>query len=127
MIKKHIKYVDYNGVEKEEDFYFHFSKTELFMLESSEDGGVSEKLTKIVNKRDAKNIIGFLHDFILKSYGEKSDDGIYFHKSPEISKKFEEHPAFDILFMDLAYNPDEAINFINALVPHQTALEGTAQ
>lgn len=117
MIKKHITYTDHNGLEREEDFYFHFSKTELFMLESSEDGGVSEHLQRIVNKKDAKNIMAFVHDFILKAYGEKSDDGIYFHKSPEISKKFQEHPAFDILFMDLVYNPDQALDFVNALIP----------
>lgn len=126
MIKKEIAYKDFNGQERKETFYFHFSKTEMLMLETSADGGTSERLQRIVDKKDGKEIMSFIHDFVLKAYGEKSDDGIYFNKSPEISKKFEAHPAFDILFMDLVMNPDEALNFVNSLLPNKLDIvEGT--
>lgn len=37
MIKKRIKYTDFNGVEREEDFYFNISKAELVEMESSRE------------------------------------------------------------------------------------------
>lgn len=33
MLKKRIKYTDYNGVERNEDFYFNLNKAELMEME----------------------------------------------------------------------------------------------
>ena len=33
MLKKTIEYVDYNGVERKEDFYFNLSKAEVTEME----------------------------------------------------------------------------------------------
>ena len=52
MLKKTIKYVDYNGVEREEDFYFDLSKAEITEMELSQDGGMSNLIQKIVNTKD---------------------------------------------------------------------------
>lgn len=123
MIKKRIKYTDLNGIEREEDFYFHFSKSELFMMEGTEEGGLVNRLESIVAKKDGVKIMQFYHDFILRAYGEKSDDGIYFNKSPEIAKKFEAHPAFDVLFTELMENPEEALKFVNAVFPVEAKLK----
>ena len=41
MIKKTIEYVDYNGENRKEDFYFNLSKAELMELEMSKNGGLS--------------------------------------------------------------------------------------
>ena len=41
MYKKTIKYVDFNGVEREEDFYFHMTKAEAIKAEMSEKGGLA--------------------------------------------------------------------------------------
>ena len=35
------KYTDFNGVEKEEDFYFHLSKADILKMELSEEGGMA--------------------------------------------------------------------------------------
>ena len=40
MLKKTIKYTDYNGEEQTEDFYFNLSKAELTEMELSTTGGM---------------------------------------------------------------------------------------
>ena len=44
MLKRTIKYEDYNGVEREEDFYFNLSKAELTEMELSQKGGLAEMI-----------------------------------------------------------------------------------
>ena len=54
MLKKSIKYTDYNGVERVEDFYFNLSKAEVAEMELSVDGGMSAMLEKIVETNNNK-------------------------------------------------------------------------
>ena len=42
MLKKTVTYVDYNGVERTEDFYFNLSKAEVTEMELSVEGGFSK-------------------------------------------------------------------------------------
>jgi hypothetical protein len=84
MLKKTVKYVDYNGVEREEDFYFHLSEAELAEMELSETGGLSESIQKIINAKDNAAIIKIFKDIVLKSYGVKSADGRQFVKNDEV-------------------------------------------
>jgi hypothetical protein len=117
MYKKTIKYIDYNGVEREEDFYFHLNKAEIIEMESSVAGGYGEMLKQIIMSQDGPTIMKNFKTFILKSYGEKSLDGKHFMKSEEISKNFECTEAYSVLFMEICYNPDKAIEFINNILP----------
>lgn len=117
MLKKTITYVDYNEVERTEDFYFNLTKAEIMEMELSTTGGLSEMITRIVNAKDAPAIIKIFKDLILKAYGEKSADGKRFVKSQEISEAFAQTEAYSILFMELSTNADAAAKFVNAIVP----------
>ena len=117
MYKKTIKYTDYNGVEREEDFYFHLNKAEIIEMEASEAGGYGEMLKRIVMSKDGPTIMKNFKIFILKSYGEKSPDGKYFDKSDEISNRFAHTEAYSVLFTELCTNADKAIEFINNILP----------
>ena len=119
MLKKTIKYVDYNGVEREEDFYFDLSKAEITEMELSEDGGMSNLIQKIVNTKDMPSLIKIFKQLILKSYGEKSADGRRFIKSEQLSTEFTQTPAYSELFMELATDEKAAANFINSIVPQE--------
>lgn len=119
MYKRTIKYVDYNGVEREEDFYFHLNRAEIIEMESSELGGYGEMLKRIVMSHDGPTIMKNFKIFILKSYGIKSPDGKYFDKSEEISRAFEHTEAYSVLFTELCMNPDKAIEFINNILPFE--------
>lgn len=119
MLKKTIKFTDYNGVEREEDFYFNLTSAEITEMELSETGGMSNLIQKIVSTQDMPSLIKMFKELILKAYGEKSDDGRRFIKSEEISKAFSQTPAYDILFMELATNDKAATDFINAIIPQE--------
>ncbi len=116
MLKKTIKYTDYNGVEREEDFYFNLTRTELVEMNFSAEGGLEAYITKIIQAQNGKEILAALKTLITKAYGEKSLDGKYFVKSPELSKAFSETEAFDILFMELATNAKAAADFVNSVI-----------
>jgi hypothetical protein len=121
MLKKTIKYVDYNGVEREEDFYFDLSKAEITEMELSQDGGMSNLIQKIVNAKDMPSLIKIFKQLILKSYGVKSADGRRFIKSEQLSTEFTQTPAYSELFMELATDEKAAANFINAIVPQEVS------
>lgn len=117
MLKKTITYTDYNGLERTEDFYFNLSKSELMQWQFGVEGGLTEVINKIINAKDAPEIIGYFQELILKSYGEKSDDGKRFMKSKEISEAFSQTEAYDQLYMELFTNEDVAADFVKAILP----------
>lgn len=117
MLKRTITYKDYNGEERTEDFYFNLSQAEVTEMEMSVDGGLAEKLNRIILAKDGKQIIEAFKDLVLRSYGEKSPDGKRFIKSKELRDAFEQNPAYSIIFMELATNADMAANFVNGVVP----------
>ena len=121
MLKKVIKYTDFNGVEREEPFYFNLTKADLLEMELSKDGGMTEFITRVVATKDQRELMNLFKTVILKAYGEKSDDGKYFNKSPEISARFAATEAYSVLVMELLANEnDAAAKFINGLAPAGT-------
>ena len=117
MLKKSIKYTDYNGVERVEDFYFNLSKAEVAEMEISVDGGMSAMLEKIVESNNNKEILAMFKQIILKAYGEKSEDGKRFVKNEKISEGFAQTEAFSELFVELALNEDKAAEFVKGILP----------
>lgn len=121
MLKKHIAYTDYNGVNREEDFYFNLSKAEIMEMELSTTGGLTERINKIIAAQDTSTIIKMFKDLVLKAYGVKSDDGRRFIKSEELKNDFAQTEAYSILFMELATDADKAAEFVNGIVPSDMA------
>ena len=85
MLKKTIKYVDFNGVEREEDFWFNLMESEITEMELSKQGGLTESIKRIVQTQDGPKFIEIFKEIILKAYGEKSEDGRRFIKSKVLS------------------------------------------
>lgn len=119
MLKKTIKYKDFNGGEREEDFYFNLMQSEIAELELSTVGGFTESIQKIIQTQDGPEIIKQFKKIILKSYGEKSADGKRFIKSDELSEAFSQTNAYSELFMELATDDEAASAFINGIVPDE--------
>ena len=109
--------MDYNGVEREEDFYFNMTKAEVAELEASENGGFSTVIQRIIDEKDSKNIVKIFKTLVLDSYGKKSDDGKRFVKNPEIREEFSQTEAYVEVFMELATDAKAAAAFINAVLP----------
>lgn len=117
MIKKTYKYVDFNGNEREEDFYFHLSESEIVTMDMSINGGLIEKIKRITQTQDTAELIKIFQELIFKSYGEKSLDGKRFVKSEELSTAFSQTEAYNMLFMELAKDADAAAKWINGILP----------
>lgn len=117
MLKKTIKYTDYDGNEREEDFYFNLNKAEVTEMELSKQGGLSEYIKRIVAAQDAPSLIELFKELICKSYGEKSLDGKRFVKSKELTEEFTQTEAYAELFVELASNAEEAAKFVNGIMP----------
>ena len=117
MLKKTITYVDYNGMERTEDFYFNLSKAEVAEMELSVQGGFSKMLEEIVASKDNVQIVNLFKQMVLKSYGEKSPDGRRFIKSDEIAQAFAQTEAYSEIFMELALDEKKAADFVNGIMP----------
>lgn len=117
MLKKTITYIDYNGVERTEDFYFNLSKAEVLELEMGTTGGLTEMINKIVAAQDTPTLIKIFKDLVLRAYGEKSPDGKRFIKSDEIRDAFSQTEAYSNLFMELATDAEAASKFFNEIIP----------
>jgi hypothetical protein len=123
MLKKTITYEDFDGEQRTEDFYFNLTKAELMEMNLGTYGGLDKMIEKIVNTQDVPKIISLFKDIVLKSYGEKSDDGKRFVKSEEIRNSFAQTNAYSDMFMELATDADAAAAFINGIVPKDVAAE----
>lgn len=121
MLKKKITYVDYNGEERTEEFYFNLSKAEIMEMEMGTTGGLAESIKKIISTKDVPSIIKLFKDLVLKAYGEKSADGKRFIKSEALSTEFSQTEAYSILFMELATDADKAAEFVNGIIPSDLA------
>ena len=117
MVVKKIKYTDFNGVEREEEFMFNLTEAEITEMELTTDGGLSESIKKIISAQNTPQIIETFKMLILKSYGEKSADGRRFIKSEELTEAFTQTNAYSQFFMELATDDKAAIAFINGIIP----------
>ena len=121
MLKKTIKYKDFNDEEVSEDHFFHLSKAELVELEMSMEGGLSSTLEKIIQAEDGKAIIAEFKKIVLGAYGKKSDDGRRFIKTQALREEFESSEAYSTLFMELVTDAGAAAEFVNGIVPQGLA------
>lgn len=117
MVKKLVKYTDFNGNQGEKEVYFNLSAPELVELDTEYPDGLAKTMEQAIENEDKKTLFDFFKMILVKSYGEKSDDGLRFIKSRELTEAFEQSVLFAEVFMELATDADKASVFINALVP----------
>lgn len=110
-------YTDYDDNQRTEDFYFNYSEAELADLQFSVSGGLAGMIDKIIKTNDMPKLVELFRELIQKAYGEKSNDGRRFIKSPELTKEFTETVAYSQIYMRLATDSKAAQEFINKVVP----------
>ena len=117
MIKKTVTYTDYNGVERTESFYFHFSEAEILDMEMSTEGGFAERVQRIIDSKHQTELLKVIKQFVYDAYGVKSEDGKRFMKNDEVKAAFIESPAYSEIFMEMLTNDKLAAEFVNGVVP----------
>lgn len=119
MLAKKITYEDFNGVTRTETFYFNLSKSELLKLDLTTQGGYAERVQRIIDSPDVPTLTSVFEDFILRSFGVKSEDGKKLMKGEnfEYAKEFMATNAYDVLFVELISDANKASEFLNGIIP----------
>lgn len=117
MIKKTMTFIDYDGNERTEDFWFNLNKAEVAKMELGTTGGIQKMIERLVQEQDSARIVEIFDQMICASYGKKSPDGKRFIKSQDLLDKFKQTEAYSDLFIELLGHPDMAAAFFNEVLP----------
>lgn len=127
MLKKTITFIDFDGDEVTEDFYFNVNTVEAAKITAKADGDLEKHAQKIAKSKDMELMIDFIEMMILDSYGEKTADGSQFIKNPEIRSKFEHSAAYAELFEELLMEPSQTQAFGKGIVQHTKRSKGGSE
>lgn len=130
MLKKLVKYTDYDGNHIEKEFCFNLSKIDCMDLnfEYEEYGGLKGYLESLINvgdpndpdrieKMPKKPLWEFLKKMIHASVGRQSADRTRFEKSPAITAEFEQSNAYGEFVFELLESPDSIPGFLSSIMP----------
>lgn len=117
MLKRAIKYKDFEDVDREEIFYFNISKPELVKLQVEKKEGFGEWINNIVKAENLQVLMEQFERIIMMAYGEKSEDGKHFMKSEELSQRFKSSAAYVALFEEMITDEKAAADFLLAVLP----------
>lgn len=116
MISKEVTYVDFNGMERKETFWFNLTNEEMVAMEYAKDGSLTDKLKNLTKSVDSYAVIEFLKKLVLDSYGVKSPDGRQFIKSEEVKNAFKWSKAYSDIFMELGRDAKAAAAFVEGIM-----------
>lgn len=114
-----VTYEDFNGDTQTEKHYFRYSQQELTRISAGGEytGTPEELLEKIKEAQGKLMILDLVEKFILGAWGERSEDGKHFIKTPEKTEMFKCSLAWEQLFSDISENPDLALTFVRGVMP----------
>ena len=122
MVKKLISYVDYDGNQVEEEFFFNLSSADVADLDFlyEKNGGLKEYLISMIRDKDPdeiskKDIWDFLKVVIGKAVGKKN--GKYFIKNEETYNDLFYTNALSSLLEDLFKTSDDLLEFVENIFP----------
>ncbi len=121
MISRTIDYVDYNGNERSDTFYFHLSRAELWRLQIGENGEFSRKIQALIDEKNQAEIWKMFEELVRMAVGKKSIDGKRFDKSDDAKADFLESEAYSefiemLMTGDHGKNANYASDFVNGLI-----------
>lgn len=121
MIVKTVTYTDFNGDERTESFWFHLSRPELTEMLLGIDNNIETYIKTLIKSENYYELVKIFEKLLLDAYGEKSEDGRRFMKTPEKTNEFSESEAYSVLFTELTTNEEKASEFVNGLISKDTA------
>ena len=115
MIKKTIKYKNFNGEERVQDCFFHMHPEEIVRLELEYKDGLEAAVNEMVENEDRQGMGDLILRVVLASYGQRSEDGEHFVKSEELTGAFKQSAAYGQLLMDLLTDEGAAVAFFQGV------------
>ena len=112
-----VQYEDpFTGEQKSDKLYFNITKTEA-MKYALENQSLERDIQDMIDSNDSIGMLKAFESIVLKAYGEKSEDGKRFIKSPEVAKAFTQTAAYDELFWNLVTKESAMAEFVNGIIP----------
>lgn len=124
MFIKKMKFLGYDGKEREEEFMFNLNKAEIikFMTQNG-DYTLDQLVDRLTKERQTKQVVEIFEDLMKLSYGRVSIDGRKFEKSDELWEDFVRTEAYSEIFSDIISDGKKAASFINGIIPKSLADE----
>lgn len=126
MLRKVIRYKDFNDEDVEEVCFFHITKAELveFQLSINDEAGMYGHIEKIVKEENRPELIKLFKQLLLMSYGKRSDDGRRFTKNEAILEDFQSTGMYSAALIEILSSTENAIEFYRGILPNDlTAAE----
>jgi hypothetical protein len=115
MLKREIKFTNFDDQPDSEIHHFNLTKTEITNLELSKGDGLANFVQRVVEAKDFQTLVKEFQELILLAYGVR--DGKKFVKSDELREAFAQTAAYDALFMELATDETAAAEFFIGVIP----------
>lgn len=113
MIKKTIKYHDYEGNERVDDFYFHLTEIELEKINTELPGGIQKAAERASKNNDAGAMLVIIDKVISRSYGMQTPDGGFIKRNASglpLYEMFVNTEAYDNLLTELISGGDRVLS-----------------
>lgn len=124
MIKKEFKGIDFLGREYTEICRFNLTEQEMVDMALDAEGmGVKDAIIRLGQETDKRKIIEIFKMLIDRSYGILAEDGRHFIKvRPDGTRpidEFKQTKDYSNLFMMLATDNKEGLEFIQGIIPEE--------
>lgn len=123
MLKKIVKFEDFNGEEQEAEVHFNLTKTELANYYAQFEGGFDQYFKDAIRRGDIQTVSALMFNFIHLSYGQKSPDGLKFVKTEEDLQLFQQTAVYDQICTEVMSDVDSFLDFVYAIVPKKVGEE----
>ena len=94
MFKTTVKYTDFLGNEREEVLRFNLTEIEMKDLMDEDVTFNPAFLATLQDEKNEDAMLKVIRKMVLHAYGEMSEDGRFFRKSPEIMSDFAHSAAY---------------------------------
>lgn len=121
MLKKTIKYTNFNDEEKVQEVYFHLGKADITRIAA--DASVLQEMNEAAAQQDKKKMLATIERLVRMAYGVRSEDGERFVKTPEIQDAFIHSAAYEEFLMDVLTTENGFTNFIEGVFPPKVMKE----
>jgi len=115
MFAREIEYKTLDGEPAKGKFWFSLNEGEIAELSLSHDRGLEGLIERLIATQDNERALKEFERIILMSYGVR--DGDSFIKTPEMTTRFQGHPAFSALYIEFFTKDGALADFIKGALP----------
>lgn len=121
MIKKTVKYTNFDGVEKTRDVYFHLGKADMARIHANT--AFLEEMQAAAERKDTKVLLEKIEYMVRLSYGVRSEDGERFVKTKEVQDDFIHSALYEEFIIQLLTEDNGFPRFIKSVFPPKLIAE----